>query len=168
MYIKSCFNVHHFAISSLLFCYLSSLPGVDGDYFRLLLPGTYKVTASASGYIPSTSTVTVGPAEATQVCFTLMYTLTKCKCHWKIYHHGIELFTIFSCFSLSFSWTFTWKEHQNNRTWKASSTRRTFHLLRPLWNSAPDETNYKTHTHINLHKHSTTHTSIYTFELWKW
>lgn len=69
LYVKTAFNVHHFAISSLLFCYLSSLPGVDGDYFRLLLPGTYKVTASASGYIPSTSTVTVGPAEATQVFF---------------------------------------------------------------------------------------------------
>lgn len=145
------FNEYHFAISSLLFCYLSSLPGVDGDYFRLLLPGTYKVTASASGYIPSTSTVTVGPAEATQVCFTLMYTLTTCKCQWKIYHHGICLSWIIhniSCFSLSFSLTFTWKEHQNNKTWKASSTRRTSHLLRPIWNSAPDETNYKTLTLI--------------------
>lgn len=45
------------------------LPGVDGDYFRLLLPGTYTVTASASGYVSSTNTVTVGPAEAIQVCF---------------------------------------------------------------------------------------------------
>lgn len=46
-----------------------SLSGVDGDYFRLLLPGTYTVTASAPGYVPSTSTVTVGPAEAIQVYF---------------------------------------------------------------------------------------------------
>ncbi|KAL4613001.1 carboxypeptidase N catalytic chain [Arapaima gigas] len=45
--------------------------GVDGDYFRLLLPGTYTVTVSAPGYQPSTSTVTVGPAEATQLHFYL-------------------------------------------------------------------------------------------------
>ncbi|XP_068161429.1 carboxypeptidase N catalytic chain [Antennarius striatus] len=45
--------------------------GVGGDYFRLLLPGTYTVTASAPGYQPSTSTVTVGPAEATQFHFYL-------------------------------------------------------------------------------------------------
>uniref|UniRef100_A0A1A7YYA6 Carboxypeptidase N catalytic chain n=1 Tax=Iconisemion striatum TaxID=60296 RepID=A0A1A7YYA6_9TELE len=45
--------------------------GVDGDYFRLLLPGTYTVKASAPGYHPSTSTVTVGPAEATQLHFYL-------------------------------------------------------------------------------------------------
>ncbi|XP_040031702.1 carboxypeptidase N catalytic chain [Gasterosteus aculeatus] len=45
--------------------------GVDGDYFRLLLPGTYAVTASAPGYAASTSTVTVGPAEAIQLHFYL-------------------------------------------------------------------------------------------------
>uniref|UniRef100_A0A4W5RW16 Carboxypeptidase N subunit 1 n=1 Tax=Hucho hucho TaxID=62062 RepID=A0A4W5RW16_9TELE len=45
--------------------------GVDGDYFRLLLPGTYTVTASTSGYLPSTRTVTVGPAEAIQLHFYL-------------------------------------------------------------------------------------------------
>ncbi|KAG9338354.1 hypothetical protein JZ751_025913, partial [Albula glossodonta] len=45
--------------------------GVDGDYFRLLMPGTYTVTASAPGYQSSTSTVTVGPAEAIQLHFYL-------------------------------------------------------------------------------------------------
>ncbi|XP_041125001.1 carboxypeptidase N catalytic chain-like [Polyodon spathula] len=45
--------------------------GVEGDYFRLLLPGTYTVTASAEGYQPSISTVTVGPAEAIQLHFYL-------------------------------------------------------------------------------------------------
>uniref|UniRef100_A0A2K5RHT1 Carboxypeptidase N subunit 1 n=1 Tax=Cebus imitator TaxID=2715852 RepID=A0A2K5RHT1_CEBIM len=45
--------------------------GDQGDYFRLLLPGTYTVTAKAPGFDPQTETVTVGPAEPTLVNFYL-------------------------------------------------------------------------------------------------
>ncbi|KAJ7325075.1 hypothetical protein JRQ81_018095, partial [Phrynocephalus forsythii] len=41
--------------------------GEHGDYFRLLLPGTYTVTASADGYQPQIQTVTVGPAGPTVI-----------------------------------------------------------------------------------------------------
>ncbi|XP_020374272.2 carboxypeptidase D [Rhincodon typus] len=42
----------------------------DGDYWRLLVPGVYKITASARGYIPMTRNVTVVD-EAVEVNFTL-------------------------------------------------------------------------------------------------
>uniref|UniRef100_W5N2S8 Carboxypeptidase N catalytic chain n=2 Tax=Lepisosteus oculatus TaxID=7918 RepID=W5N2S8_LEPOC len=45
--------------------------GAGGDYFRLLLPGTYTVTASVPGYLPSSRLVTVGPAEAIELHFYL-------------------------------------------------------------------------------------------------
>ncbi|XP_066476221.1 carboxypeptidase N catalytic chain [Tiliqua scincoides] len=45
--------------------------GEHGDYFRLLLPGTYTVTASAEGYQPQMTTVVVGPAEPSVVHFQL-------------------------------------------------------------------------------------------------
>ncbi|XP_018618080.1 carboxypeptidase N catalytic chain [Scleropages formosus] len=60
--------------------------GVDGDYFRLLLPGTYTVTVSAPGYQPSTSTVTVGPAEAVQLHFYLK--LVPKETNFNKNHHG--------------------------------------------------------------------------------
>ncbi|XP_024411441.2 carboxypeptidase N catalytic chain [Desmodus rotundus] len=43
----------------------------QGDYFRLLLPGTYTVTASAPGFDPETVIVTVGPGEPKLVDFQL-------------------------------------------------------------------------------------------------
>ncbi|XP_048714634.1 carboxypeptidase N catalytic chain isoform X4 [Lepidochelys kempii] len=45
--------------------------GDQGDYFRLLLPGTYTITASADGYRPQTVTITVGPAGPSLVHFQL-------------------------------------------------------------------------------------------------
>ncbi|XP_063290222.1 carboxypeptidase N catalytic chain [Pelobates fuscus] len=45
--------------------------GKGGDYFRLLLPETYSVTASADGYYAKTTTVTVGPSEPAVVNFQL-------------------------------------------------------------------------------------------------
>ncbi|XP_025774375.1 carboxypeptidase D, partial [Puma concolor] len=43
-----------------------------GDYWRLLVPGTYKITASARGYNPVTKNVTVKSEGAIQVNFTLV------------------------------------------------------------------------------------------------
>ncbi|XP_072834747.2 carboxypeptidase D [Pogona vitticeps] len=43
----------------------------SGDYWRLLTPGTYKITASARGYDSETKTVKVGDKSAVQVNFTL-------------------------------------------------------------------------------------------------
>uniref|UniRef100_A0A8C5Q2U8 Carboxypeptidase D n=1 Tax=Leptobrachium leishanense TaxID=445787 RepID=A0A8C5Q2U8_9ANUR len=42
-----------------------------GDYWRLLVPGQYKVTASARGYIPVTRTVNVTEGDVVLVNFTL-------------------------------------------------------------------------------------------------
>ncbi|KAF7244400.1 Carboxypeptidase D [Varanus komodoensis] len=49
----------------------------SGDYWRLLTPGTYKVTASARGYNSETKTVDVGDKLAVQVNFTLTRKDTK-------------------------------------------------------------------------------------------
>lgn len=43
----------------------------QGDFYRLLLPGTYTMTASAPGYSPKSMTVTVGNDTATNVTFEL-------------------------------------------------------------------------------------------------
>ena len=44
----------------------------DGDFFRLLLPGVYKVTVSAKGFQNSTKKVLVTDGAATILKFTLM------------------------------------------------------------------------------------------------
>ena len=44
---------------------------VDGDYWRLLIPGTYKITVSKVGYKPITKTVSVPSIGAVDVDFTL-------------------------------------------------------------------------------------------------
>ncbi|VTJ72203.1 carboxypeptidase N catalytic chain isoform X1 [Marmota monax] len=45
--------------------------GERGDYFRLLLPGTYTVTATAPGFDPQTENVIVHPGRPTLVNFYL-------------------------------------------------------------------------------------------------
>lgn len=52
-------------------------PGEHGDYFRLLLPGTYTVTATAPGFDPETTIAVVGPAEPTLVNFHLKRSSTQ-------------------------------------------------------------------------------------------
>ena len=42
-----------------------------GDYYRILIPGTYSVTVSASGYQSATSRVTVTSGNAAILDFTL-------------------------------------------------------------------------------------------------
>lgn len=44
----------------------------DGDYWRLLIPGSYTITVSATGYQPATADVTVTDGEATQLNITLL------------------------------------------------------------------------------------------------
>uniref|UniRef100_A0A8C5YRJ0 Carboxypeptidase D n=1 Tax=Marmota marmota marmota TaxID=9994 RepID=A0A8C5YRJ0_MARMA len=48
----------------------------NGDYWRLLVPGTYKITASARGYNPVTQNVTVKSEGAIEVNFTLVRSST--------------------------------------------------------------------------------------------
>ncbi|XP_075052989.1 carboxypeptidase D [Mixophyes fleayi] len=43
-----------------------------GDYWRLLVPGTYKVTVSARGYVPVVKTINVTEGEAVVTNFTLV------------------------------------------------------------------------------------------------
>ena len=43
----------------------------DGDYWRLLVPGSYEITARAKGYQPQTHLVELGASEGKTVNFTL-------------------------------------------------------------------------------------------------
>ncbi|KAF2980188.1 hypothetical protein EK904_000002 [Melospiza melodia maxima] len=49
----------------------------DGDFWRLLVPGTYKITASARGYDPLSKVVEVDSKGGVQVNFTLSRTDSK-------------------------------------------------------------------------------------------
>uniref|UniRef100_A0A8D2CV94 Carboxypeptidase N subunit 1 n=1 Tax=Sciurus vulgaris TaxID=55149 RepID=A0A8D2CV94_SCIVU len=51
--------------------------GEQGDYFRLLLPGTYTVTATAPGFDPLTENVIVHPGKPTLVNFYLKRSITQ-------------------------------------------------------------------------------------------
>lgn len=43
----------------------------DGDYWRLLVPGSYEVSVAAKGYEPETKTATVSPNKATELDFVM-------------------------------------------------------------------------------------------------
>ncbi|KAK3727871.1 hypothetical protein QZH41_010597, partial [Actinostola sp. cb2023] len=49
----------------------------DGDYWRLLVPGSYDVTASAKGYEPESKTSTVLPLKTSKMDFTLKRIRTR-------------------------------------------------------------------------------------------
>ncbi|XP_022093323.1 carboxypeptidase D-like isoform X2 [Acanthaster planci] len=49
----------------------SLVTAVDGDYWRLLVPGTYEITAAADGFVPQTQTVIVPEDWAAMLNFTL-------------------------------------------------------------------------------------------------
>lgn len=52
---------------------------IDGDYFRLLLPGVYEVTALMNGYMPSTKEAVVKDGLATDINFELKALVPKLK-----------------------------------------------------------------------------------------
>ena len=46
---------------------------IHGDYWRLLMPGNYKITAKADGFLPQTKLITVVSNKTTSLNFTLKY-----------------------------------------------------------------------------------------------
>nr|XP_055156473.1 carboxypeptidase N catalytic chain isoform X3 [Nyctereutes procyonoides] len=64
--------------------------GDHGDYFRLLLPGTYTVTATAPGFEPETVTVTVGPGEPKLVNFHLKRSIPQATPTRRVPNSGHE------------------------------------------------------------------------------
>ncbi|OCT71750.1 hypothetical protein XELAEV_18034728mg [Xenopus laevis] len=80
--------------------------GEGGDYFRLLLPGTYEVTASAEGYYSKTLSATVGPANATLVHFQLKQQKATIESRILNRNHKKNLEGIMADFT-------SWRTHEN-------------------------------------------------------